>query len=99
MMQIIKFLKFQVGIISPGALFCKSSQDEESNGSMTAEIISSSKTSDMSDHEFVKYAANRIKACHWTIYQELCQLRRRMARLVCHIVLDTKSVEITNPKT
>ena len=33
-MQIVKFFKFQVGIISVGALYC---QDEESNRSMAAE--------------------------------------------------------------
>ena len=37
-MQIVKFFKFQVRIISLDALYCESSQDEESNESMTVEI-------------------------------------------------------------
>ena len=66
-MQIVKFLKFQVGIISLGALYCKSIV--KMKGPMDLCLlgsISSSKTSDMSEsahliHEFLKYAVSHVE--------------------------------------
>ena len=114
----MQIVKFQVGIISLDPLYCIKiySQDEESNGSMTSEMVLTARCLTCLEsahliHEFLKYRVHSKpgrRHCHWTIYQELCQLmirtvqtfvfllRRGMARRVC--MLPVVFEKIANPK-
>ena len=83
-------------------------------------IAESSKTSDIYEsshliHEFFEICSESLRRhCHWTIYQELCQLMTSNSSDFLHhifgetrdgktcmlpVVFNTKNVKITNPNT